>query len=529
MSRSKNEPLGGANTPNRRGRRKGLVATALVGVLSLALAACSSGGSTPSEATGEPIDGGTLRVAIGASSTGLTLDAHSANDQYTIWFAEMFFEHLVVDDPDAPEGVRNVLAESFTPNEDGSSWTVELKDGVTFHDGNELTADDVIFSFERIQDPATGATGAGNVAHIANMEKIDDLTVRFDLSSPTGIFPQQLAGTSVASIVRSDFDPNHPVSTGPWVFESFEPGVDLTLTRYEDYHGTPAKLDSVVLLAMPDVDARTNALLSGQIDVDTTVEGSQYSRLEGEENLEIIPVETDGFHMVAMRVDQGLTADPLVREAIRLAIDREQIITVVDGGNGRLANDLVGPSDPLFRSDLTIEQDMERAKALLEEAGAVGEKITLTVPSMLETTAQIVAKNVTEAGLDVELEVLDPASFYGGDGYLQYQFVVEIWGGSDILTFIGMAEAETANLNYTHMNDPEIHELFNVAMSTLDDDERADAVSRIQEILFDRGGYAIPRFITRGLAHPTNTAGWWTSDPSGSNILRSLAEVYFTG
>lgn len=526
MSHSTFEPLNSAIPPTGRGKRRGLLAVASAGIFALLLAACSAGGTT--EPTGEPREGGTLRVALGASSLGAVLDPHSANDHYTMWYAEMFYERLVVEDAESENGIKNVLAESITSNDDGSSWTVTLKDDVTFHDGNELTADDVIFSFERILDPATAATGAGSVAHIASMEKVDDLTVRFDLSAPTGIFPQQLAGAALLGIVEPDFDANAPVSTGPWTFESFEPGVDVTVNRYDDYHAEVAKLDSIVLLAMPDVDARTNALLSGQIDVDATLEGPQITRLRSEEAITVVPIETDGFEMVAMRVDQGLTADPRVREAIRLSIDRQQIITVVDGGNGRLANDLPGPSDPLHRSDLTIERDIERAKELMQEAGVVGKEITLTVPTMLETTAQIVAQNVTEAGLNVVLDVKDPASFYGGDGYLQYQFVVEIWGGSDILTFIGMAEAATANLNYTHMNDPELHAAYDVAVTSLDADEREQAVSEIQEILFERGGYAIPRFVTRGLAHPANTAGWWTSDPSGSDILRSLAEVYYT-
>lgn len=504
----------------RQWRRSLKALTATVAIA--ALAACSSQ-APPDDAA--PAHDNTLTMALGYGGTGVVFDPHAFSDGFNTHWGVMFYEQLgYLNDEGAYE---NQLAESFTPNEDGTVWTAVLKDGVTFHSGKALTADDVLFTYERIMNPDNGATGFGNTTNIAEVKKIDDLTVEFDLLEPSGIFPEQLVSGFNNGIIPTDFDLEAPVSTGPWELVGPPTGESIEMKRYEGYHGEPTKLDSIRLLGIPDDDARLNALQTGQVDAVLPVRGAQMSTVEQLDGTEILSLPTSAFDIVTMRVDEGPLADQRVRQAIRMAVNREEIVTVVDGGQARIGHDLYGIDDPLYRDDLVRERDVEGAKQLIEEAGAVGMKLTLVSLNTTEGIAQIVAKNANEIGLDVEVEVKDEVSFYT-DGYLEYDFGFDQWPGVSILGAAALIDAPGANLNYTHFDDPEYQELYTTAVQTLDDDVRADAVGQMQEILFDRGGLLLPRFRNTVAAVPSNTTGWPEVDPWSFGDVLALKNVEFT-
>ncbi|GAA3882040.1 ABC transporter substrate-binding protein [Leifsonia kafniensis] len=486
-----------------------------------ASAGCSAQAENPASGT----DGRILKVGIAGDSAGTTLDPHALYDTFGTVFANTFFEQLGEFDENGE--YRNVLAASFTPNDDATSWQLTLKDGVTFHDGDPLTSEDVIFSFERVMDPATAAVNLSATAVIEEMTKIDDLTVRFDLLRPVASFPEIIAAANAMGIVEPDFDPKHPVSTGPWVFESFGANGMLVLARSEHYHGTAPALAGLELVALPDDDARTNALLTGQIDADLSLQPSQVARFDDLQKLSVLELPAGGIQMITMRVDEGVTADARVRQALRLSVDRQRVLDVAFGGFGRIGNDLYGIDDPAFRSDLVRERDVDAAKKLIKEAGVEGAELTLVTLASVEPIAQIVAQNAQEIGLDVTVQVKDDTTFYA-QGYLDYQFAVDNWPGSTILNVASMTDAPGASLPYTHMNDAEFNEAFESAMASTDADVRTEALSTMQEILFERGGFIIPAIGSTLAAVPANTTGWPTGDPSGLGLYRALKDVSFT-
>ena len=206
-------------------------------------------------------------------------------------------------------------------------------------------------------------------------------------------------------VVPDGFDVNNPVSTGPFKFKSFTPGSETIWERFDDYHGTPAIVDEFHAIALPDNDARVNALIAGQVDAIQNVPAASIAQLNGDGAHTVDVLESGQFMVLTMRVDQGVTADVDVRQAVRMAVDREQILNIIYGGNGEIANDLYGRWDPAFDDSLVRDHDVEGAKALIAKAGAAGKEFVISTPAQYKDTCQIIAESANEIGLNASVDV----------------------------------------------------------------------------------------------------------------------------
>lgn len=356
--------------------------------------------------------GGTL-VFAGAADP-VVLDPSLVSDGESIRVAEQIFEGLVALEPGTTE-VAPALAESWEASEDGLSWTFQLREGVTFHDGSEFNADAVCFNFERwynfpesfqnpsasyywqfgfgggFADPAEGSPGPEESLY-ESCEVVDDLTVTINLTRPSASF---LSGLSLAALAiqspaamqefgadegtvdedgvfhpTGTYGTEHPSGTGAFRFESWTRGDRLVVVRNEEYWGEPAGLDSIIFRPIPDNAARLQALQTGEIQGYDLVEPQDIATIEEDPNLQII--DRPPFNVGYVGINQAIEPmdDPQVRLALVHALDRQAVVDNFYAGRGEVAHAFMPPDLFGYADDVTqYEHDPEQAQQILQDAG----------------------------------------------------------------------------------------------------------------------------------------------------------------
>jgi peptide/nickel transport system substrate-binding protein len=356
-------------------------------------------------AEGEARSGGTLTMSLGEDFVTF----HPFFDVTNRAFKPIFFE--------APIRINEAgefepwLAERWEEGEDGLSITIYMQQGIQFHNGREVTADDVVWSLELAVDEEPGHHLADRFQTASGITKVDDYTVRIDYSEPTAskldgiarlyLFPQEAAET-IETV---------PVGTGPFQFAEWVPGDQVTAERWEGYwrEGLPY-LDEVVIRALPDPQSRLINLRAGSIDALYGVPLVEKSALEQDGTMEVGQVpEGFSFYAFLMNVNAPPFDNKLVRQAMQFAVDREQILDTVFYGHGTIAWVPYPRTSWAYADDLedTYRYNPERARELLAEAGYPD---GFSIPLLIRGTsgphldqAQIFQQNLADIGVEVEL------------------------------------------------------------------------------------------------------------------------------
>jgi peptide/nickel transport system substrate-binding protein len=477
------------------------------------LAACgSSSSSTASSAVQASAakSGGNLRVGSTGGGASDSIDAHVAISDPDIARLHQLYEPLAVRDPDF--NLQMLLAESITPAKVPDTWTVKLRPGVTFHNGQPVTADDVVFSINRIiKIPnSTGASAIGYV-DLANTKKLDSSTVVVKLRYPNIGFPDDI-GQYFMGIVPVGYTPKAPIGTGPFKYQSFTPGQQSVFTRYANYWNGPARLDSVTIIDFADDTAKVNALLGNQADCVTNLPAAQLSQIQGSSGLKALISQCGAWQPFTMRVDSAPFNDVRVRQAMRLIVDRRQMIDQALLGQGRVANDLYAPYDPAYASALPQRtQDLEQAKSLLKQAGQSGLTVQLTTASVYEgivEAAQVFAQQAKGAGMNVNLNKTDSNTFYAPKKYLSWPFAQDFWFTRNYLPQVEQGSLPSSPFNETHWADPTFLKLIKQAQAEVDDAKRADILHAAQQIEYERGGYIVWSFSNQLDAYSSKVTGF---------------------
>ena len=395
-----------------------LLLLVVAGVLALA-AGCGgdddddgeAGGTTAGDTTGGGTEGGTL-VFAGASDP-VVLDGALVSDGESIRVITQIFETLVALKPGTTEPEPG-LATSWEANEDGTVWTFQIREDVTFHDGEPLNAEAVCFNFDRwynfkgpLQNP--GATyywqvvfggfatynpdsGAPEESLYKSCEATEEHTAVLTLTKPSATFIPALSqqafsiaspkalqefnadeGTTDADGVFSPsgtFGTEHPIGTGPFEFVSWTRNDRLTLRRYEDYWGDKAKVDELIVRPIADNAARLQALQSGEIQGYDLVEPQDIATIEGDENLQIIDRPAFNVAYVGFNIAKKPTDDLEVRKAIAHGLDRQAVVDNFYSGRAEVATQFMPPEVKGYADDVpTYEFDPEKAKQILQDAG----------------------------------------------------------------------------------------------------------------------------------------------------------------
>src|SRR4051812_18906447 len=418
--------------PSRRSMVMGAGGVAMASTL----AAC--GGSTPSPSgggssagAGAPKPGGNFRLGVTGGGSKDIMDGQNITtkpDQARLVTA---FETLLEFD-DQYQLQSTGLAESVEAD-NPKQYTIKLRDGITFQNGKPLTADDVVYSLQRIGTEANGLTGFAATAtmDIKNLKKMDNRTVRLPLLSADSTIPQTLASYTFGMVPQGyqayKGDPKTQVGTGAYKLKSFTPGQESVHERYDGYW-RDSYFDQVTITDFSDSTAQINALKGGQIDAMTDLPANQVEAVKSSGVVSLIS-QTGGWIPICMAIDMAPFNDPKVRQAMRLIIDRQQILDQIGSGYGQVANDLYSPFDEGYDKDLPQrQQDIEQAKSLLESAGQEGLKVDLHTTngaSGMVELASVFASQAKQAGVNITVKN-DPN--YYGDAYLKLAFSVDFWG-----------------------------------------------------------------------------------------------------
>jgi len=337
-----------------------------VALLSLACALGAGTGSAQAAQAAQTES--VLQVALSTSLNSLDPNVTTLGEEYV--FNGLVFSGLTRIDAQAK--VVPDLAVSWNASPDLREWTFKLRPGVKFHHGKPLQASDVVFTFKRIMDPATGSAGRTQLEVVKDVEAPDDATVRFILNQPFADFPGLLTGRQMRVVAadRAATIKTEPSGTGPFRFVRYTPGDQLELVRNPDYYDKDhIKLDRVVLRVMPEAAARVAALRSGSIDLIWNLPLEMITDLKKDTGVKVDAVASGSWDGIILNNAKPPFNDVRVRRAVYLALDKKALVDFALFGEGAPTHTPIPPTDPAFNKDIGFGTDLAKAKQLLAEAG----------------------------------------------------------------------------------------------------------------------------------------------------------------
>lgn len=447
------------------------------------------------------------------------------------------------------------LATEWESNDDGTVWTFTLRDDVTFHDGEQLTAEAVQASFARFV--AEGSTLSAPRWY-ASSRAIDDLTWELTLTQPTANILQQLSNPdypvlSLASLQEYDdgdrcADPLALVGTGPFVPVEYDQGAKLLLERNEDYawgpefaeHTGPAYLSEVEIQFVPEAQVRIGALTSGSADAIASLPPLNADAVE-EAGFALASAPATGVPFVApLNTTDGPTADVRIREALRASVDWDAVVeTIYKGRYDRAWTPLAPTTAPAgsYNDEIegSYEFDPEQAATLLAEAGYSetdaegyvtkdGERLVLRwisdasdIRDQRDVVAEAVQAQAREAGIEITLEQLDTAAYLDRVASSDYEIVAESWGQSDAAVFGSATNPKGIapnGINYSRYADEDLAVWVPEAASSADPERRAELYRLIQERVNEQVSI-IPIYIQSFLVASKDSVSGIAFDPVG--------------
>ena len=525
--------------------RRGTVVGMSIPLLSFLVSACGGGDDggeaappaepTPAEPapppaqTGAPAEtgappaqaGGALRTGIIAPATAL--DPLVVFDEGGLAVLGQSGEYLTWTNESLELEPR--LAESWTPNDDGSVWTFKIRQGVTFHDGAPLTANDVAYTLNLHADPANegnALSAFGDPGGLApgGAKAVDDATVEVTLNGPNGSFPYLVSADNYNLIIVPDgFDTStweqSFIGTGPWVLDTFTPQQGVTYTKNPNYWDTTRQpiADTSELRFYAEDQARILAIQGGEVDI-----LSQFQVVAGgdallnDANIVVTELQAAQHRQIHMRTDQEPFQDKRVRQAMALLLDRPATIQGFFQGKADLGND--HPFAPVYPfTDTSVPQreaNVDQARQLLADAGMEGGfEVELSTWDNYEIPqlAQLLQSAAGEVGITITLNVTDAGTYYS-DFWLNSPLGITDYGHRGVPNvFLTAALGSTGTWNAAHFNSPNLDQAIVDYVSALDLDAQKAAAKTIEELLLDETPVIFPYFYYHLSATTANVSG----------------------
>ena len=434
------------------------------------------GGQGNNGKTGEPVKGGEITIGI-AQDLDDSLDPHQTVAAGTREVLFNIFEGLVK--PNSDGEMIPAVAEKYTLSEDGTTYTFTLREGVKFHNGQTVTAEDVVYSINRCaavpegqEKPLVAAFSA-----VKSVEALDKKTVAVTIAQRDLEFISYMT----AAIIPADYENQDtaPVGTGPFRFVSRTPQQDFVMERFEDYWGAPAWLDKVTYKICENADALVMNLNGGSIDLCAHLTSAQASQLN--QNFQVLEGTMNLVQAIYLNNQAKPFDNQLVRQALCYAIDRQGIMDMVADGHGTAVGSSIYPAFTKYFLPELVDKyphDVAKAKELLAQAGYPdGFDMTISVPSNYQPhmdTAEVVAEQLREAGINVTIQPVEWSTWldtiYNGR---QFQATVV---GVDAANMTARAMLErfvsTASRDFINYNNADYDALFAQAQACYDDGEQ---------------------------------------------------------
>ncbi len=484
-----------------------------------ATSSATSGGSTSSTGatSGQNAQtGGTLSVA---TEPGTIRDPALASARSDILLNQQIYDWLV------EVGDNNQLLPSLATawdSPDGKVWTFTLRSGVAFSNGQPFTADDVVYTFKRLQDPKVGSPLASSLTNVTAIQATDAEHAQFTLKDANPEFPSDVSDYHAAILSKSVQDPTKTwVGTGPFTLESYTAEDRAVLKKNPNYWMKDDKgnqlpyLDQIQLIFSPDLAGQVSALQGDQVQFVGGLTSELVDSIKGDKKLKVLTGPSSAFHYVIhMRADSGHpAADVKIRQALQLGTDHQGLIDQVRPGLAVVGNGTpVGPAYGDYYLDQPPVYDVNKAKQLLSEAGASNLTITLYAQQALEVPAiaTVWKEQMKAIGVTVNIQTEPPDVYYGeGDGsWLKVDFGITEWGArATPVAYFNTAYVTGAAYNESHWSDPEFDKLVAQINSELDRTKRIDLYKQAQQILIDHGPVIVPFFETAAAGTSAKLAG----------------------
>jgi peptide/nickel transport system substrate-binding protein len=464
----------------------GLGAGALLAACTAMPEGAATGGSTL------PRRGGTLRVGALGRPGAITRDPHGVQaNESDFLILSLLFDALTV--PGAGNPVAPRLASSWEPSRDLRRWRFTIADGARFHDGAMVTAEDVVWSLRRLRATPNGASRLPGV-DAADIRSDGVRAVILTSHYPNADLPLQ-ARLATFVLKAGTKDVATAPGTGPFRLEWFRDG-NARLLRNDRWHGGEVLLDAIEIRMFATPQAMTNAVLTGQVDLASNAGAVAARTAEGRRDLAVVRRKHDMAMPIVMRAADGPFADPRVREALRLSVDREAMVRQVLSGYGSVANDVLGTGDPLYARDLPQRtRDLGRAGKLLDAAGfdrstTYDLVTTEDVPGLAES-ATLFAVHARDAGVRIRVVKQESGAFYA-DTWLKAPLYTTYWGTNDSVVFYASKVLDSsAEFNEAGWRNPAFDSAYRRAVATLDPAARKNLLHTVQEQEYADSGYLL--------------------------------------
>ena len=443
--------------------------------------------------------GGTIRVAQNAPASAI--DPVKIADGPGLAILSYVGDFLCFDRNDLT--LEPMLAESWSPNKDGTVWTFKLRQGVKFHNGKPLTADDVVASIDRLADPANGSNALSAFTGYLSKggtRKVDDHTVAFHLDAANGSFPYLVSSDNYnAIILPADYAGNFEqsmIATGPFKLEKHTPQVGASFVRNTDYWGGQVVPERVEATFFADIQPQILALQGGQADVILQAPVLQSVAVLNDPNFEVISLPSTAHQQLHMRNDMEPFKDARVRRAVALTLDRPKLVQGLMKGRAKIGND--SPFAAVYpMTDKSVpqrERNIAEAKELMAAAGmANGFETTLTTERFLEIPdyAVLVQNAVKEIGGKINLNVLDQGAYYGDAVYGKSPWLDSVMGITDYghrgvpNVFLSAPLRSDGTWNGAHFKNKDYDQLVTSYIASLDIEAQRATAGKIQRLLLE--------------------------------------------
>lgn len=447
------------------------------------------GGQGNNGKTGEPVKGGEITVGI-AQDLDDSLDPHQTVAAGTREVLFNIFEGLVK--PNSDGEMIPAVAEKYTLSEDGTTYTFTLREGVKFHNGQTVTAEDVVYSINRCaavpegqEKPLVAAFSA-----VKSVEALDEKTVAVTIAQRDLEFISYMT----AAIIPADYENQDtaPVGTGPFKFVSRTPQQDFVMERFEDYWGAPAWLDKVTYKICENADALVMNLNGGSIDLCAHLTSAQASQLN--QNFQVLEGTMNLVQAIYLNNQAKPFDNQMVRQALCYAIDRQGIMDMVADGHGTAVGSSIYPAFAKYFLPELVDKyphDVAKAKELLAQAGYPdGFDMTISVPNNYQPhmdTAEVVAEQLREAGINVTIQPVEWSTWLDTI-YNGRQFQATVVGvDAANMTARAMLERFTSDYgkNFINYNNPAYDALFQQAINAQDEATQTDLYKQMETMLAD--------------------------------------------
>ncbi|MBM3594704.1 MAG: ABC transporter substrate-binding protein [Alphaproteobacteria bacterium] len=474
-------------------------------------------------AQAEPKKGGVFRVGIGHGSTTDSYDPGLWDNLYVQTFAASRHNWLIEIDADgnlAPE-----IAESWD-SADGTTWVFKIREGVSFHSGKSLTPEDVLASLNHHRMEGT-TSGANPLFAAVTDIKIDGQNIVVTLNGPNADFPYLMSDYHIPVMPGTDgkIDPASSDGCGPYIVESYEPGVQATLNRNPNYWKPErGHFDQVVVLSIMDPAARLNALMTGEVDVIDQVDPASIGLLESRGVAKILSISGNAHYCFPMDARVAPFTDNNVRLALKYAFDRQELVDKILAGHGSVANDNpIGPANRYYFAEMEAKTyDPDKAKFHLKEAGVDKLEVKLAAANAAFSgaidAAVLMSEKAAAAGITITVDRV-PDDGYWDNIWMKNPFCASYWGGRPTEDqMFTTTYASGVSWNESFWSNEAFDKLLVAARSELDDAKRREMYQEMQRLVSFEGATIIPMYnnyvmaLANTVATPEKISNNWNLD-----------------